>query len=141
MKLTGTKALVERLQGGKWVKQISDAEKATNQAELDKAEQALKAAKTDDDKRAAKARKITVEDVAFTWTEFTPKKRVTRAPPARLVVERPYEVTKSEGNVITLRVWDQINPQGGFETYTFLDDNTVKLVQGTSDKFETLARK
>lgn len=141
VKLTGNKSLVERLRGGKWFKQISDAEKATNQAELDKAEQALKDAKTDADKRAAKARKITVEEVAFTWTEFSDKERITKAPPARLVVKRNYEVIKSDGNVLTLRIWDAMMPQGGLEVYTFLDDNTVRLVQGNSDKFEILARK
>lgn len=141
VKLTGTKPLRERLLGGKWFKQRSDAEEASNKAELTKAEDALKAAKTEPDKRAAKARKLTVEEVAYSWTEFSPKKRTTKAPPSRMVLERPYEVLKEENNVITIRVWDEINPQGGTETYTFLDDNTVRLVQGTSDRSDTLVRK
>lgn len=109
-KLTGTKPLRERLIGGKWTKQITPAQEADNKAELEKAEKALKDAKTEPEKRAAKGRKITVEEVAFSWTEFSPKKRTTKAPPNRLVLERPYEVIKEDKNVITIRVWDEVNP-------------------------------
>jgi len=141
VKLTGTKALRDRLLGGKWYKQFTPAQEADNKAELEKAEKALKDAKSEPEKRAAKARKMTVEEVAFTWTEFSAKKRTTKAPPNRLVLERPYEVLKEDNNVITIRVWDEINPQGGPEIYTFLDDNTVRLVQGDSQRYDTLVRK
>jgi hypothetical protein len=48
---------------------------------------------------------------------------------------------KEEDNRITIRVWDEINPQGGLEIYTFLGDDTVKMVQGDSSRFETLERR
>ncbi len=141
VKLSGNKKLRERLLGGKWYKQVTPAQEAENKAELDKAETALKNAKTEAEKRAAKGRKMTVEEVAFSWTEFSDKKRTTKAPPSRLVLERPYEVMKEEDNRITIRVWDEINPQGGLEIYTFLGDDTVKMVQGDSSRFETLERR
>lgn len=141
VKLTGNKKLRERLQGGSWFRKVTPAQEAEHKAELEKAEAALKNAKNEAERRAAKARKMTVEDVAFSWTEFSPKKRTTKAPPNRLVLERPYEVIKEENNQITLRVWDEVNPQGGLEFYTFLGDNTVKMVQGDSTHFEILERK
>lgn len=141
VQLTGNKKLRARLLGGKWFKKVSPAQEADYKSEMDKAEKALKEAKSEADKRAAKARKMTVEEVAFSWTEFSDKKRTTKAPPNRLVLERPYEVMKEEGNKITIRVWDEINPQGGMEIYTFLGDDSVKLVQGDSDRFDILERR
>jgi hypothetical protein len=141
VKLTGNKKLRERLLGGRWVRKVSEAKEAESKAELAKAEEALKSAKTEAEKRAAKVRKATVEEVAFAWTEFSDKKRATKAPPNRLVLERPYEVIKEEENRLTLRVWDEINPQGGLEIYTFLGDDLVRLVQGDSERFDLLERR
>jgi hypothetical protein len=141
VKLTGDKKLRDRLQGGKWFKKVTPAQEAEYKAELEKAEAALKNAKNESEKRAAKARKMTVEEVALSWTEFSPKKRTTKAPPNRLVLERPYEVIKEENNQITIRVWDEVNPQGGLEFYTFLGDDSVKMVQGDSTRFEILERR
>jgi len=81
VKLTGDKKLRDRLQGGKWFKKITPAQEAENKAELERAEAALKSAKNESERRAAKARKITVEEITLSWTEFSPKKRTTKAPP------------------------------------------------------------
>lgn len=145
-RLTGNKPLRERLLG-KWKQKLAPEVEASNKAELDKAEKALQDAKTDADKKAAKARKITVEEVTLSWVEFTtnpgrPNKRTTRAPPNRMLLERPYEITKEDGNTIVIRVWDEMNPQGGHETYTFLDDNTMRSPKDDlGERFDTWVRK
>jgi hypothetical protein len=139
--LTGAKTLRQRLVG-KWEKQVSPAEAASNRAELDKAEAALKAARSKEEKATARDRKTTIEDVAFSWVEFSKDKRATRAPPNRLVVERPYEVVDEQGATITVRVWDQMNPRGANESYSFKDDNTLLSPRsGGAEGFDTWTRK
>jgi hypothetical protein len=59
-----------------------------------------------------------------------------------MVVERPYEVVDEQGATITLRVWDQINPRGGNESYSFKDDNTLMLPRsGGAEGFDYWVRK
>jgi hypothetical protein len=138
--LTGNKALRERLLG-KWTMLIPPARRASIKVLEARAEAQMKAAKTPQEKRAAKDAKTTVEELALSWTEFSKDKRTTKAPPDRLIVQRPYEVTREDGRTLIIRVWDATNPRGAFEEYNFQDDNTMTSPRGDHGEVDTYIRK